>query len=188
MIGGKAEKLILAHTAKSRRPHSLRVAKLSSVLAAKEGADPRRAYLAGLLHDCAKNESKHAEKKDIIRYSVRLTPFEKRSPELWHAKTGAKKAALKLGIKDKEIIAAVSSHTTGSAHMGKITKALYVADFSEEGRKYHEAHKIRKMAQEGDSLETAIAMVVREKMKFLIKSRIHIHEDTILLLEKTEQK
>lgn len=188
MIGRDAEKKLLSHISAKRRPHSIRVAKLAALLAEKEGADRRKAYIAGLLHDCAKNESMHAERKDIVRYGVKLTSFERRSPDLWHAKTGARKAAVKLDVRDRDIIEAVSSHTTGSPAMGKITRALYVADFSEEGRKYHEAHNIRKMALKGKGLDLAIGGVVREKLKFLIKSRIPIHEDTLLLLEKMEQK
>lgn len=164
------------------------MAKLSALLAAKEGADRRKAYVAGLLHDCAKNESVHAELKDIAKYKVSLTSFEKRSPELWHAKIGAKKAAVKLSVRDKDIIEAVSSHTTGSPGMGKLARALYVADFCEEGRKYHEAHYIRKMAIKGKGLSLAINRVVREKLIFLMKLRMPVHENTILLLEKMEQK
>jgi predicted HD superfamily hydrolase involved in NAD metabolism len=188
LIGCDAEKKILSHIGVKRRVHSLRVAKLAALLAAKEGAGRRKAYVAGLLHDCAKNESVHAELKDIAKYKVRLTPFEKRSPELWHAKTGAKKAAVRLSVRDKDIIEAVSGHTTGSPVMGKITRALYIADFCEEGRKYHEAHYIRKMAIKGKGLSLAIKKVVREKLIYLMKSRIPVHENTILLLEKMEQK
>ncbi len=188
MIEPGAEKRLLKHISGGRRPHSLRVAKLAAFLADREGADPRKAYLAGLLHDCAKSESVHAEKKDLIKYRVTLTPFERRSPELWHAKAGAKKAALKLKIKDREVIEAVSSHTTGSPEMAPVTKALYIADFAEEGRKYKEAHNVRKMALKGAGFKMMVSEVVREKVIFLMRSRIPIHEQSLLLLEKTEQK
>lgn len=183
-----AEKRLLGHIRPGRRAHSLRVAKLAARLAGVEGAAQKKAYLAGLLHDCAKYESRRAGKKDLLKYKVRLTPFEKRSPELWHAKVAAKKVAMELKISDGEIIEAVSSHTTGALNMGPVAKALYIADFAEDGRKYKEADAVRRMAASGAGFKRMVFAVVRGKVGFLMKSRIPIHENTILLLEEMEQK
>ena len=46
--------LLKARLSKKRFTHSVNVARASHMLAERWGADPARAYLAGLLHDCCK--------------------------------------------------------------------------------------------------------------------------------------
>ena len=76
-----------------------------------------------------------------------MTEFEKGHPFLLHAKLGAYLAEEKYGIKDPEILSAITYHTTGKPEMSVLEKIVYIADYIEPGRfKAPNLAKIRKLA------------------------------------------
>lgn len=114
----KKYKKKLKHTLdKDRFQHTIGVAYTATSLAMSHGYDINKAYLAGLMHDCAKciplEDKLHLCKK----YHVELTQSEIDNPALIHAKLGAYVAKNQYGIKDNDILLAIRYHTTGRPDM-----------------------------------------------------------------------
>ena len=118
-----------------RYSHTIGVAKTAKKLALYYGVDPDRAYLAGLLHDCAKNVPKSDRISTAERYGVELTDVERRNTGLIHAKLGEAMARKDFGIVDEGILSAIRWHTVGHPGMTMLEEIIYVADFIEPNRK-----------------------------------------------------
>lgn len=120
-----------------RYMHTLGVAYTASCLAMRYGESTDRAFLAGLLHDCAK--SKNMDHKKMLslceKHDIPVTQYEKDNPVLLHAKLGSLFAKEKYGVTDKEILSAIRWHTTGHAEMTALEKIIYIADYIEPNRK-----------------------------------------------------
>ena len=56
-------------------------------------------------------------------------------PALIHARLGAYLAEHEYGIKDREILDAVTYHTTGRPGMSMLEKIIYIADYIEPNRR-----------------------------------------------------
>ena len=128
--------LLKSRLKEKRYNHSLCVADEAKRLALKYGADPDKAYLAGLLHDITKN-SEEKEHFDLFsQYGVVLSPIEKSSQKLWHAMSGSLYVKNILNIDDEEILSAIRYHTTAKEDMSLFEKILYLADFTSLDRDY----------------------------------------------------
>ena len=118
-----------------RFEHTIGVADTAFCLALKYGIDEEKAYLAGLLHDCAKCYDSDRQKELIKKYKIKLSDSEKANSSLIHAKLGVYVAEDKYGIKDKEILSAIEFHTTGKPEMSILEKIIFSADYIEPNRK-----------------------------------------------------
>ena len=77
------------HLKKERYLHSLNTALTARQLAQYQRVDADNAYLAGLVHDCAKNLS-DAELLDAAkRFGIPTDPIILHSPQLLHGAVGA---------------------------------------------------------------------------------------------------
>ena len=81
--------------------HSKNTAKEAVKLAKKYGADEKKAYIAGLLHDVAKGKCRFGLRNLAKEYDLDIDEYEMRNPELTHGKLGAIMVNKQLGIKDK---------------------------------------------------------------------------------------
>lgn len=118
----------------SRYEHTLGVAYTAAALAMRYGADMEQAYLAGLLHDCAKYLSEEKLLEKCEKYGLPVSNDERNHADLLHAKVGACFAEYKYGIKDMAICHAICYHTTGCPDMSLLDQIIYVADFIEPNR------------------------------------------------------
>lgn len=128
------QKLIKELEAK-RYEHTIGVADTAFSLALRYGINAEKAYVAGLLHDCAKCYDNDKKMSLCKKYDVRLSDIEKENPFLIHAKLGAAVAREKYGITDPEILEAIKYHTTGKPNMGLLEKIIFSADYIEPNRK-----------------------------------------------------
>lgn len=117
-----------------RYEHTLGVEYTAACLAMRYGADMEKARLAGLLHDCAKQISTKEKLKACEKYHLSVSEYEQKNPELLHAKLGACFAKELYGVEDKEILSAITWHTTGKPDMSLLDKILYIADYLEPNR------------------------------------------------------
>lgn len=118
-----------------RWQHTLGVADTAKRLAGKYGVDPMRAYLAGLLHDCAKWMS-FEDMVNLVSGNVAdVTEEELVNEPVLHAPAGMLVAAQEYGVRDPEILSAIRKHTVGSGGMTALEKLIYTADFVEPNRK-----------------------------------------------------
>ena len=130
-----------------RYEHSLGVEYTAAAMAMCHNVDVEKAAIAGLLHDCAKNLSTEEKLLRCEKYGLPISQYERKNPELLHAKLGAAIAKDKFRIKDREILSAITWHTTGCPNMSDLEKIIYIADFIEPNRKMlPEMEEIRKEA------------------------------------------
>ena len=118
-----------------RYEHTLRVEAEAVRLARHYQADWQKASIAALLHDSAKNYSNDKKMKLVKKYDITSSKAEEANIDLVHAKLGSFIASHKLGITDREILNAIKYHTTGRPSMSLTEKIIYIADFTEPGRK-----------------------------------------------------
>ena len=153
---------------KDRYRHTMGVAYTAASLAMRYGEDIEKAFIAGLLHDCAKcipNEEKY---ELCERYGIELTQSEHEIPSLVHAKLGAYMAANKYGIEDEDIINSVRTHTTGEPGMSLLQKIIFTADYIEPHR--NEAPDLPEVRQEAFiDLDRAICRILSDTLVYLEK-------------------
>lgn len=118
-----------------RYEHTIGVAYTAACLAMRYGISVNKAYIAGLLHDCAKCFDNDKKISLCKKYGVKLSDNEKNNTSLIHAKLGAEYAKVKYEIDDIEIADAISFHTTGKADMSMLEKIVFSADYIEPHRK-----------------------------------------------------
>jgi predicted HD superfamily hydrolase involved in NAD metabolism len=136
--------------------HSLRTADWAKEIAAFCNYNPDAAYLAGLLHDCAKTADADYLLEQAARRRIRLTPKYKKNPLLLHGPLGAALAREEFGVTDPQMLNAIHYHTLGRARMSRLEKIIYVADYSEPGRRLPTAREIRRLLRKTGDLNQAV--------------------------------
>ncbi len=157
------EKMIKDMLSKKRFNHSMNVADASYKLALEYGADEKRTYLAGMLHDIMKEELPEKQKQYTVESGLAPDPAEVETPALWHAVAGAYYVRNKLKINDEEIVTAIRFHTIGCAKMTLIEKSVYLGDMISEDRDYKEADKFRKYCFEDIDKAMSVALIYNIK-------------------------
>ncbi|MBE6827328.1 MAG: HD domain-containing protein [Ruminococcaceae bacterium] len=157
--------------------HSLNVADEAKRLALKYGADPDKAYTAGLVHDIMKDTDKAVQRQIMESHGHTLTPTELVSPKTWHAVSGALFLKYELGVSDEEILSAVRYHTTARAGMSLLEKVLYVADFTSKERDYDDVDIMREKADR--NLDEAMLYGLQYTICEMVKEGRAVHEDSL---------
>lgn len=151
---------------KSRFRHTLLVAGTAACLAMRYGADMNSAYLAGLLHDCAKNLEDERMLKTAKKYKLELTDFERANPFILHGPVGACISRAEFEITDEDILNAIRNHTTGRAGMSLLEKIIFIADYIEPGRDAADnLALIRKMAFE--DIDVCLKKILEDTLIYL---------------------
>lgn len=168
---------IKKHLNPDRLYHSLNVADEAKKLAERYGADEKKAFTAGLLHDIMKNKSQTELLSFFAENRISQSDTERVSPKTWHAVAGAVYCERVLGVTDKEILSAIRWHTTAHAGMTLLDKVIFIADFISADRTYDGVERMREKAY--ISLEYAM----EEGLQFTIEELAHqgfaIHEDSV---------
>ncbi len=158
--------------------HSIGVSNTAACLAMRYGYEVKKAYLAGLLHDCAKGLKDVQLIETVENAGIDISPLEKDNPELLHSKAGSVIACEKYGIEDKEIQSAIFYHTTGKPGMTVLEKIIFVADYIEPNRTdLPELDVIRKTAFE--DIDMAIEMICKNTLDHLKKNGSAIDATTV---------
>lgn len=130
-----------------RYKHTQGVAQEALQLAKRYDIDSDKAYLAGLLHDCAKCLTDEEKLELCDKYGLILDDILKSQPDLTHSFLGAKIAEKEYGINDNEILDAIAYHTTGRPNMSMLEKIIFIADYIEPNRDYFQGlDKVRELA------------------------------------------
>ena len=157
--------------------HSLMVCETAKELAKIYGADVKKAEIAGLLHDCAKNFSKDEMFSMCEKYSVKLDEVTKKQVGLIHAFLGAEVAKDLFGIDDEEIYDAIFYHTVGKPDMSLLTKIIYIADAIEPLRNYDGVEHLRELAH--TDLDKALVYQIDITIKSVLKKGSLLHLNTV---------
>lgn len=113
-----------------RFSHTLSVVKAGVDFARTNGISEEKAFLACLLHDCAKNVPQERWQ------DYDFTNAEDLLPPILHSGLGVKVAQKDFGVTDEEILDAIRYHTTAKPQMSPLAKLVFVADKAEKTRKY----------------------------------------------------
>lgn len=160
-----------------RYEHSLGVCAEAVKIAEYCGEDAENAYIAGLLHDCAKGFSEDEQIRLCGEYGIALDKITLACPPIIHAPLGAETAKREFGIDDEEILAAIRFHTVARAEMTTLEKIIYVADMTEPMRDFDGVDKIRALAYE--NLDEAFLEALNQSIGFNLKKNTVIHPDTL---------
>lgn len=188
MEESKIKKYLENALSEKRFKHSIGVAEEAERLADKYGADKKKAYLAGLVHDVAKEiDTDSARNMLKDRFGIRVDPVTYNVPKLLHAPLGACLAQTEFGIFDAEILDAVKYHTTAKADMSLLTKIIYMADYIEPNRDFEGVEELRKQAYQ--DLDEAIITGLDYTISELLSDGKMFHPDTVharnyLILQK----
>lgn len=159
--------------------HSLGTADCARELAEKYNLDPKKAYFAGLLHDCAKCFS--TEKlKEIIDKNLSVEACEMLNYKTLHAPVSAYVAEMNFGVEDKEILSAIRWHTLGKINMTDFEKIIFLADKIEPNTRDKEySEEIKSLLNQKNGLNLALLRCYKETIKSLAKRELKICMVTI---------
>ena len=147
-IIGKYKDYLKNNLSKKRYNHSLNVANAAVKLAKRYDCDEDKAYVAGLLHDIAKEMDTEEQLKLVLRSSLDVSPVEKVATPLFHAIAGAEAIQDLFEVYDPEIINAIRYHTVACKDMSKLSQIIYLADLISEDRDYKDVRKMRKYCEQ----------------------------------------
>jgi predicted HD superfamily hydrolase involved in NAD metabolism len=160
----------------SRFKHSLRVREKVLHLSKFHRIDLKKAAIAGLLHDAARFLDRKGLLKFAEKIKLKIDPISRIEPKLLHAPISARIARKKFGIRDKQILRAIATHTLGRKRMTMLEKIVYVADHTEEGRSHAGVRKARKLAK--SDLDKAIVAISSSMIKYLLNNDLPVHPAT----------
>ncbi len=117
-----------------RSRHSAAVAQLAGQLCLRFGFDPMKGRLAGIGHDIAREMGGDETLAYVRRFRLRASAWEREHPVTLHGAVGRDLLRREYGLRDREILSAVSEHVLGRPGMRKLSRIIYAADFLEPGR------------------------------------------------------
>lgn len=157
-----------------RFTHTQGVASEAYELAQLYGVDKSKAYLAGLLHDCAKDLSVEEKLKLYEELDLEVDDILLKQPDLMHSFLGAELAERDFNIKDEDILNAIRYHTTGRENMSTLEKIIYLADFFEPSRKYFDGiDEIKSLSYK--DLDEAMIFALNNTISYNKKKNRFIH-------------
>lgn len=162
----KITKKLKKYLDEDRLWHTLGVMHTAAAMAMVYHEDMEKAQLAGLLHDCAKCITSKKKIKLCNENHIPVSSFEKEHPFLLHGKVGAWIAEEKYGVKDREILEAITWHTTGKPEMSVLEKIIYIADYIEPARdKAPRLKEIRTLAFQ--DLDRCMYEILKDSLEYL---------------------
>lgn len=161
--------------------HSVGVMKQAEYLARKYNEDIQIAKTVGIVHDIAKEMSREEKLEYANKNNIYVDDIEKVSVGLLHAKIGADICKRKYNFTE-QMQDAIKYHTTGNIRMDKLAKIIYIADKTEENRKYDDLQTVQKLADE--DLDKCILYILDYMLVDNVKKQKTIHPDSIKIRNK----
>ncbi len=164
---------------RGRRSHCIRTAETARRLAQAWGEEEGPVYMAGLLHDIAREMD-----GDELVFWARQDGSEDAGEQgrgLLHGPAGAGLLP-SLGITDAPVLEAVRRHTTGAPGMGPAAAAVYVADHIEPGRRNGSAGQTLRWLAMGRA--QALRAALGESVGHVRKKNLPVHPLSLALMEE----
>lgn len=161
--------------------HSLAVAELAEEWAAIYGLDGEQAYIAGLLHDAARDMSNEELLAAAERYHIPVDELEADNPLILHAEVASHLIGEQWGVKDALIQEAVARHTIPELDMSTLAKVIYLADICEPNRHWWPGREVLIELARRD-LDAAMAFGLSETMEYLQEKGLTPHPHTMRVL------
>ena len=158
--------------------HSENTAKTAERLALMYKIDSKKAYLAGLVHDCTRELDMSLQLDMLKALKIEVDELTLSTKELIHAFTAEYLLKNEFNIRDEDVISAVKFHTTGKENMTLLDKIIFLADVMEPSRSFPGVDFIRQLAIE--DIDEAILAAFDSSIRFLLGKRQRIHPNTLL--------
>lgn len=166
--------------------HTLGTADCAKELAQKFKLNSEKAYIAGLLHDCAKCFS-NEKLLEIIKKHLQVEECEMLNYKTLHAPVSAYIAEKEFELADKEILSAIRWHTLGKLDMTDFEKIVFIADKIEPNTRDKEySDKIRTYLDKENGLNKALLKCYKETIKSLVKRDLKICLLTVEIYNKLQ--
>lgn len=162
-----------------RYEHSIGTAECARILAQKEGLNDEKAYVAGLLHDCAKCFSTEKLLTVIDSENLDVTEDEKMNYKTLHAPVSAYVAKKEFGVEDEEILSAIRFHTIGKTDMSVFEKIIFLADKIEEKTREKDYSQPIIDCLKKDGINCAMLQCYKQTIKSLVDRDMKICTATI---------
>lgn len=164
-----------------RYVHTMGVMKQAEHLAKKYGQDIEVAKAVGIAHDIAKEIPEKEKLKYVKENNIDIDKIEEINIGLLHAKIGADICKKRYNFSE-EMQNAIKYHTTGNENMDTLAKILFVADKTEQNRKYENIEIVRDLANE--DLDKCILYILDYMLIDNVNRRKLIHPDSINMRNK----
>ncbi len=161
-----------------RFAHIERVACLARDIALANGLDADKAYLAGILHDVARDMGD----AELLRLAPPESEADVQHPLSLHGRA-ARTVLERWGVTDTDILDAVEEHTTGPRDGKPLSVCVYVADVSEPGRGVND--HIRELAF--FDLDRAYREALCCKVQYLQSKGKTVHPRTMAAFEHLQR-
>ena len=182
------EKLQSALSVK-RYIHTMGVAEEAMKLAEIYGTaqDRKKAEVAGLLHDCAKNYPNDLKVRLCKEYHVPLDDVLKEQKDLIHPFLGAEIAKREYLIEDEDILNAIRYHTTGRKEMSLLEKIIFLADYIEPNREMFDGLEEARRLSYLD-LDMAMRYTLEHTISYVKERKLKLHPLSLEALEYFKNK
>jgi len=156
-------KKLRENLSEERYIHCINVGNMSKELAKTYKVDVEKAYIAGILHDIAKEMS--YEEQITIAGSTKLFPreFSKGNYKVFHGWTSSAYAKKYLNVFDEEILNAIKYHTVGRENMTLLDKIVFTADCISIDRNFEGIEYFRRVSK------VNLNIVVADKLTNIIE-------------------
>lgn len=167
-----------------RYDHSIRVAEEAKKLAGYYHYDQEKAYVAGLIHDIAKEFGEEQNKEWINSYQLSSELLMEKYKPIIHADIGALIAKKTYHLTD-DVCDAIRYHTIGNKKMDTLAKIVFLAD--KIGRKDlpPALQKVKEFAYQNLD-EAMVECLLKQQENLESKGKI-MHPDSIELLKYLTQ-
>ncbi len=170
-----------------RYNHSIGTAEYAQQLAKRFNQNEQKAYIAGLLHDCAKCFPDEKLIEMIKKNNLDVQDIEMLSTKTLHAPVSAFIAQHEFGVVDEEILSSIRWHTLGKIDMSDFEKIIFIADKVEiKTRDKAYLESVRKYLEEDDGLNKALLKCYKETIKSLVERNLKICPMTIDIYNRLE--
>lgn len=156
----------------SRFIHSLGVAEVSETLSRRFVLDVEKAKICAIYHDAYRYEGNEDAVGYLEERGVEIFPEERENPMLLHGALAAAHFDEDAGCRvDDDMKKAVRHHTLGHKEMGKLGAAIYIADYTEKGRK-HLTEEDRRRIFSLSSLEDMVMAIIEMQREYFNRAGI----------------
>lgn len=171
-----------------RYEHSIGTAQCAKELAEKYGLNEEKAYIAGLLHDCAKCFPKD-KMLEIIEEHVEVDKCEKTNFKTLHAPVSFYVARTEFLVDDEEILSSIRWHTIGQLEMTDFEKIIFIADKIEpRTRDLKHSQPIIDELNKDNGLNRAMLQCYKQTIKSLVERDLVICSLTIDIYNKLQRE
>lgn len=157
-----------------RYAHTIGVAECAEKLAEKYGANPEKAYTAGLLHDIVKEDT--VEQMLLLCENTDIDAEMCETRALLHGPAGAEYAKKHFDI-DEDVYNACFYHTVGRENMSVLEKIVYLADVIEPNRTQPGVEALRTLAE--TDLNQAVLQAMNNTIGYLEENHMKVHKNSL---------